>query len=55
LPFFSLLLNLFFSFVLFIVHRGQCWCRFGRMTRARPTREWDELDPVIFLKAPEIF
>jgi len=34
LRFCSLLLELFFLFILLIVHRGWCWCRFGGMMRA---------------------
>ena len=34
LRFCSLLLKLFFLFILLIIHRGRCWCRFGGMTRA---------------------
>ena len=34
LRFTDLLLNLFILFVLFIVHRGRCWHRSGRMTGA---------------------
>ena len=35
LRFCSLLLELFFLFVLLIIHCSRCWCRFGGMMRAR--------------------
>ena len=37
LQFYSLLLELFFLFVLLIIRCSRCWCRFGGMMRARLT------------------
>ena len=45
LQFCSLLLELFFLFVLLIIHCSRCWCRFGGMMRARLTLRTGRAQP----------